>query len=287
MLGLRQRFGRLFSGDAILASEAGPKDPYDRDRFYDLVGSRWVWIVPLVAFCVATCVAFPFDLEVSKWFLQDNAPDMLHEIVDAAEPFGDGTCVFVFCILIFLLDQARRRDLLMVIIASQGAGMVTNLIKINIARVRPAEFTFDAPVGETFQGWLTLTNFSSETQSFPSGHTTTAFGLAMALSLLYPRARWLFFSLAVLVGLHRVSVGAHYMSDVFAGAAVGYTVGLICCRIHLWKWRQIGAVPPKAVDPEVDVPRAHFERSKGRTNQPSDDESEQVVRDESSESVAK
>lgn len=287
MRGLSQRFAGIFSSDAIIVSKVGPKDPYEHDRFWDLIEHRWLWAVPLVMFCVAGVVALPYDIEVSKWFLQENAPHWILELADAAEPFGDGTCVIIFCIAMYLVDRARRRDLLLVIVASQGAGMVTNVIKIAVNRVRPASFTFDAPVSETFGPWFDFDNLSSSYQSFPSGHTTTAVGLAMALALIYPRAKILYFMLAVFVGVHRVSVGAHYMSDVFGGAFVGYTVGLICCRVHLWKWRLIGVVPPRPDENTGEASRSHAQRTQSLVNRPSDDGSALGAPDESSESVAK
>jgi undecaprenyl-diphosphatase len=62
---------------------------------------------------------------------------------------------------------------------------------------------------------------------FPSDHATGAFGLAMGLWL-YDRAIGaLTLFLAVIVALARVYVGAHYPSDVVAGALLGIAVALV------------------------------------------------------------
>jgi undecaprenyl-diphosphatase len=58
-------------------------------------------------------------------------------------------------------------------------------------------------------------------KSFPSGHAQTAFGTAVYLSLLYPKATPLFLTLACLVGLSRISLGAHFPGDVVVGALIG------------------------------------------------------------------
>jgi membrane-associated phospholipid phosphatase len=61
-------------------------------------------------------------------------------------------------------------------------------------------------------------------RAFPSGHTMTAFLLAGALTLRHPRSwlPWLGAFLASVVGFSRMVVGAHWPSDVLAGAALGW-----------------------------------------------------------------
>lgn len=73
---------------------------------------------------------------------------------------------------------------------------------------------------------------------FPSDHATGAFGLAMGLWL-YDRAIGaLTLVLAVIVALARVYVGAHYPSDVVAGALLGIFVALV---LHLTPLRALVA----------------------------------------------
>lgn len=57
--------------------------------------------------------------------------------------------------------------------------------------------------------------------SFPSGHSTTVGALAMALTLLVPWSALVAWPFAVAVGLSRVVVGAHHVSDVVAGLGLG------------------------------------------------------------------
>ena len=63
--------------------------------------------------------------------------------------------------------------------------------------------------------------------SFPSGHASSAFAAAAVLAVFAPR--WLgalFLAVAALVGISRIELGVHYVSDVAAGAALGAVIGL-------------------------------------------------------------
>jgi len=57
--------------------------------------------------------------------------------------------------------------------------------------------------------------------SFPSGHTAGSFAAATALAAFYPDDRPLLLAFASAVGLSRVYLGHHFVSDVLAGAALG------------------------------------------------------------------
>src|SRR5438270_11691543 len=61
--------------------------------------------------------------------------------------------------------------------------------------------------------------------SFPSGHTAASFAAATALSMAYPRARPGLYLSAVAVGLSRIHLGHHFLSDVAAGAVIGTAIG--------------------------------------------------------------
>ena len=63
--------------------------------------------------------------------------------------------------------------------------------------------------------------------SFPSGHATASFAIAVALMLAFPRVRaWPMLG-ATLIALSRPIVGMHYPSDILAGAALGAAVALL------------------------------------------------------------
>lgn len=63
--------------------------------------------------------------------------------------------------------------------------------------------------------------------SFPSGHTMTAFAIALVVSYFYPGLQWPLYFLAVSIGISRIVLGMHFLSDVLAGAVLGLALGLV------------------------------------------------------------
>jgi undecaprenyl-diphosphatase len=63
-------------------------------------------------------------------------------------------------------------------------------------------------------------------QSFPSGHTGTAFAAATALTYLHGSGLF-FFSLAGLVGFSRVYLDNHFFADVLAGMISGILAAVL------------------------------------------------------------
>lgn len=81
--------------------------------------------------------------------------------------------------------------------------------------------------------------------AFPSGHATTVFLVAAVLILAWPRAdhrgraALAFLSIASLIGLSRIAVGAHWPLDVLTGAAGGWILGSLgvwlSSRLRFWE----------------------------------------------------
>jgi undecaprenyl-diphosphatase len=93
--------------------------------------------------------------------------------------------------------------------------LVVTIVKRIIGRGRPfVGGSANAFVFEPF-------NTSAAYASLPSGHATTAFAVAIAISALWPKARTLVWTYAFLICLSRIIVTAHHPSDVLAGALVG------------------------------------------------------------------
>jgi undecaprenyl-diphosphatase len=71
--------------------------------------------------------------------------------------------------------------------------------------------------------WATL--LPPDQFSFPSGHTITAFSVAVSLGVFYPAMLTGLLFCALSVALSRILLGMHFLSDVLAGAAIGGLLG--------------------------------------------------------------
>ncbi|HET7152005.1 MAG TPA: phosphatase PAP2 family protein [Candidatus Acidoferrum sp.] len=61
--------------------------------------------------------------------------------------------------------------------------------------------------------------------SFPSGHTMTAFSIALVISYFYPSLEGALFFLALSIAVSRIVLGMHFLSDVLAGVVLGVALG--------------------------------------------------------------
>jgi membrane-associated phospholipid phosphatase len=123
--------------------------------------------------------------------------------------------VVLLPVLAWLAMRAAWRTAAWVLVAGALVGPLTTLLKETIGRLRP----------QFAEGGARL-----ESLSFPSGHASgiaalVTVVLVLAWPLLAPSARrvWLAAGvvLAVLVGLTRMWLGVHYLSDVLGGWALG------------------------------------------------------------------
>jgi undecaprenyl-diphosphatase len=94
-------------------------------------------------------------------------------------------------------------------------GIVTEVIRYFYHHPRPF----------VFYGFVPLVPESS--WSFPSGHMTFLFALAMAVW--YANRKWgiIYFLLSFVVGIARIYAGVHWPLDILGGMVVGIACGII------------------------------------------------------------
>jgi membrane-associated phospholipid phosphatase len=115
--------------------------------------------------------------------------------------------------------RARRRSLYLVG-AVLLSGIVGELLKLVFRRRRPGD-VFEL---YEFRSWADRP-FHNGGLSMPSTHAVVAFGAAVALTKLLPRAWPVWWLLAAGCGLTRVLARAHYSSDVVMAALIAAAVG--------------------------------------------------------------
>ncbi len=125
------------------------------------------------------------------------------------------------------------------LLASQAmltSGVWVHIIKAFTGRERPeADYVYSKSEGGKWYGPfvqydqdLPVNKPGSSFDSFPSGHTATAFSIATVFASQYKDTRFIpliSYSLASLVGVSRLTEHKHWASDVFAGALLGYVTG--------------------------------------------------------------
>ncbi|TAE30448.1 MAG: phosphatase PAP2 family protein [Cytophagales bacterium] len=131
---------------------------------------------------------------------------------------GDGV-FFVGIILVFFISS-RRNGLLALtsFLLSSGLSIFLKQVVFH-GRPRPAMVFADSPWKYHVIEGLNIATINS----FPSGHTISAFAVFTLFALLDDRKNrgWVFLIPAALVGYSRVYLFQHFAVDVFAGSLIG------------------------------------------------------------------
>lgn len=101
------------------------------------------------------------------------------------------------------------------------AGLLAELLKLVVRRERPG-----AGAGlYVFRAWSDRP-FSTGGFGMPSSHAVEAFAAATVLAGCFPETAAVWYGLAIGCAVTRVLSGAHFLSDVVAGAALGVLVAV-------------------------------------------------------------
>ncbi|HVX87094.1 MAG TPA: phosphatase PAP2 family protein [Phycisphaerae bacterium] len=158
----------------------------------------------------------------------DRVPSPMHgRVYKRTENFwrlfrdmGEPYIIVGLMAILWIYDARGWRAAVTLLVAGAVAGGIGALIAVTAGRYRPI-------VTDGANVWQFLRGFHPHAGdlSWPSGHSTLAFSLAAALTVLSPRGKWLFIVLAALCAVTRVVMQAHFWSDVAFGGVLGWTVG--------------------------------------------------------------
>lgn len=161
------------------------------------------------------------DARLSSQMSVAEKPGVLRSIAVFLAHSGDSWFWAIGLFALWLSGDSFWEEWAVVQFGSIGllAAMVL-LIKLRIKRKRP-----EGEWGRIYR--------MSDPHSFPSGHAARAFLIATIAAGLGPSglaiALWIW---APFVGLARVAMGVHYLSDIVAGALLGIVVALIGLQVY-------------------------------------------------------
>ncbi len=150
----------------------------------------------------------------------------MREGLTAAKFLASGLGTLVVGLIVGFLDRRgwrRARAFWAVVLIAASCGAV---LKGLAGRERPSrEDQVPGRERTVFHGPAMGLHHAS-CQSFPSGHTLSAFASATVLSAFYPGARAVFYAVATATGVNRVVKHQHFLSDVVAGGLLGHLLAL-------------------------------------------------------------
>lgn len=159
------------------------------------------------------------DTRIFMYFNQKIRCKPLDLLMPRITHMGGAFFTIVMCLAMYAFGEGPARvaaqDAIITISGSQG---IVQLGKNLVNRQRPY-----LVLPEVNTLWTKLL----KDYSFPSGHTTAGFSLAVVMAQHFPSYGYVVYSLATLVGVSRMYIGMHYPSDVITGAFLGTAVALL------------------------------------------------------------
>ncbi len=198
--------------------------PDIRTAFWLRLESQAVLVSLLFIFSlVAISFVWSAGQKLDTWvFLTFNVrwshPLWLDRVMLGFTQVGNGFTTLAFAIILFLVSQ--RYLAYELILGTLTLWLAVMLVKAIAHRARPFIHLTQARI----------VGYRPRGRSFPSGHTSQSFFIATLIVQHFHVNVWetiLLYTIAMLVGITRMYVGAHYPRDVMAGAILGSAWGLL------------------------------------------------------------
>lgn len=184
------------------------------------------WVFYCLAAIIAVIVigaAFYFD-DTVRAFVAQHQNKTLHKLMEGVSKVGDWPSHLTGGLIALGVAWWRgskkwMRIFLSMLIAMALAGVVGRGVKIATARPRPSV--------KSEQVW---NRFSSHYHAFPSGHVAASMGFFGVLFFVRRRVAIVCLPIPILIGISRMYVSAHYLSDVVCAAILGMICATLVAR---------------------------------------------------------
>jgi membrane-associated phospholipid phosphatase len=203
------------------------------------------WLIGIVIAAAAIAAGFYFD-DVVWQFVQEHQSRAMRNFMRKVSLFGDwpehvALGLALAGVAWWRGNRKWTRIFLSMLIALALAGVIGHGMKIVTARARPSVKVEDL---------LQPSRLSSKFHSFPSGHAAASTAFFGVLFFTRRRIGLACIPIPILIGFSRIYIGAHHLSDVVCGAALGILCALVVTQFFLWKIRdrQPSAITSKSAD---------------------------------------
>lgn len=191
----------------------------------------WIWALGLLIGAVLVCAAFQADAwvhhwqQAHRWRHQQELNRVITRVTDWPVHVAVGLALAGIA---WWRGNKRWAVIFLSMVAAAGlAGTVAYGLKVAVGRARPAvkiERVADR-----------ADSFRPNYQAFPSGHSAASAAFFGVLFFICWRLGLALFLIPVLVGASRIFLGAHYLSDVTAGLALGVLCAALVSAMTLRK----------------------------------------------------
>jgi membrane-associated phospholipid phosphatase len=209
--------------------------------------SDWVTVAFIAG---VTGTLFFFDEDITGEVEQrapeakSNLDSALDDIGSVFEPFGNGSFSIPAMMGFYIYgryqdNEKAKRTALLAAESFLVTTIFTTALKSMLGRQRP----YSGEGADIFKGPSLGKN------SFPSGHTSSAFAIATVVANEYENVALvtpISYSIATLTGLSRIQDKNHWASDVFFGATLGYFTAKTILKLHSNKKGRHFTIYPQA-----------------------------------------
>lgn len=155
---------------------------------------------------------------VHRW----RAPRWFRIFMIVTTRMGDGWLWYALGLILLLYGGDHRFAAIGAGTSAAAAGIfLFRTIKRYNRRQRPCEIEPHC--------WAAI--LPPDKYSFPSGHSITAFAVALSIGLFYPDLQGPLLAVAFLIASSRIILGMHFLSDVLAGSVIGAALGFASYHI--------------------------------------------------------